>query len=607
MAYGKKARGGSERRGASTKSYKVRRSQLLGPYGVGAVVPCPNDQSLMVAGLDAFPTGSMREVEDTRLSRYLGVSKILEPPSDDEHVPAVRFPGWLYCPACGRMTHLKPFDGGEPRCQNPECRGYNRQRMIPERFVVACQDGHISDFPIIEWVHGGDVANPDSHRMRRRTRGSAAGLGDIVYECLDCGDSRSLHGATNKGALEDVGFRCRGERPWLGPKASEACSCQEPPLVVQRGGTNVWYADVASSIYIPDGRDPRYSECLEKHRDKLEKLGGTPKLETYIEFLAEERGLDPDKLRQSYLESLAGDGGSMTEGDYRQQEFVTLGAAERSVPGVFDARAVDIAEYNSKYLGSLARKVVLVKTLRETRALVGFDRLLARDPDQAGGYAARRAKLSKGTLDWTIGAQSTGEGIFIQFDKAALEDWAERELPRQRFETMRASYIADQRARGRVPAEPNILYALIHTVSHLLMLSLSAECGYSAASVRERIYCDRLLREGDVHPDMLGVLVYTSSDDSEGSLGGLVRAGRPGRLEGIFDRAVDKACWCSSDPVCIESSGQGLGSCNLAACYNCCLVPETSCENANRMLDRALVVGTLEEPGVGIVGDVARG
>ena len=32
----------------------MRRSALIGPWGVGAIVPFPNDESLMIAGLDMW-------------------------------------------------------------------------------------------------------------------------------------------------------------------------------------------------------------------------------------------------------------------------------------------------------------------------------------------------------------------------------------------------------------------------------------------------------------------------------------------------------------------------------------------------------------------------
>lgn len=98
---------------------------------------------------------------------------------------------------------------------------------------------------------------------------------------------------------------------------------------------------------------------------------------------------------------------------------------------------------------------------------------------------------------------------------------------------------------------------------------------------------------------MAGILLYTAADDSEGTMGGLVRIGRPGNLEAVIRRALDNARWCSTDPVCIESVGQGPDSCNLAACHSCTLLSETSCETGNRVLDRAMIVGSFAESSLG--------
>jgi hypothetical protein len=136
---------------------------------------------------------------------------------------------------------------------------------------------------------------------------------------------------------------------------------------------------------------------------------------------------------------------------------------------------------------------------------------------------------------------------------------------------------------------------LIHTFAHLIINQLSFDCGYGSSSIRERIYCEKT---GNEH-GMYGVLIYTASGDSEGSLGGLVRQGEHGRLEDTIISAIENARWCTSDPICIQSTGQGSESLNLAACHNCALLPETCCENGNRLLDRGVVVGTLVEPEIG--------
>ena len=105
---------------------------------------------------------------------------------------------------------------------------------------------------------------------------------------------------------------------------------------------------------------------------------------------------------------------------------------------------------------------------------------------------------------------------------------------------------------------------------------------------------------------MYGVLIYTASGDSEGSLGGLVRQGEKNRIEDTIISAVRNAAWCSSDPVCIQSLGQGPESCNLAACHNCAILPETCCENGNRLLDRGVIVGTLDNPGIGFFRELCE-
>lgn len=84
-------------------------------------------------------------------------------------------------------------------------------------------------------------------------------------------------------------------------------------------------------------------------------------------------------------------------------------------------------------------------------------------------------------------------------------------------------------------------------------------------------------------------MIYTADGDSEGSLGGLVRQGRRDRLAQSIAEALDQGRWCSSDPVCTETAGQGLGGFNRAACHACSLVSETSCTVANTLLDRRML------------------
>lgn len=79
-----------------------------------------------------------------------------------------------------------------------------------------------------------------------------------------------------------------------------------------------------------------------------------------------------------------------------------------------------------------------------------------------------------------------------------------------------------------------------------------------------------------------------------------MRLGRRERLGAVVRRALNRASWCSADPVCSENlGGQGSRLANLAACHACILLPETSCETINQGLDRAMIVGTPDNRGPG--------
>jgi hypothetical protein len=139
-------------------------------------------------------------------------------------------------------------------------------------------------------------------------------------------------------------------------------------------------------------------------------------------------------------------------------------------------------------------------------------------------------------------------------------------------------------------------FVLIHTLAHLMINELVFACGYSSASLRERLYVSEAANR-----QMAGFLLYTAAGDSEGTMGGLVRMARPDNLRSVFASALSNARWCSTDPVCMDAGekGQGPDSCNLAACHGCALLPETSCEEFNRFLDRGLVIGTFTDPTLG--------
>jgi len=248
----------------------------------------------------------------------------------------------------------------------------------------------------------------------------------------------------------------------------------------------------------------------------------------------------------------------------------------------------------------LIKRVTLVNRLREVVALRGFRRVVGQAKlMNAEDGTCEDVKLvppgSKANPEWLPAMEMLGEGIFIELDDAKLKQWEEK--VGSRYNKM------DERRRSSSVTCSNFSPALVllHTFAHLLIRQLSLDCGYSGSALKERIYSTYPNTVKENH--MAGILVYTSSSDSDGSLGGLVRQGKKDRLGVTLDSMLETATWCSSDPICIDSEGQGLDSLNYAACHACALLPETSCTMRNCFLDRAALIGTLNNPEIGFFAE----
>ena len=284
---------------------------------------------------------------------------------------------------------------------------------------------------------------------------------------------------------------------------------------------------------------------------------------------------------------------TLAETDYRREEYrVFCRDVQDGYPKTnLLIRSAEMDRYGELVRSSFDRVSQLHK-LRETRAFVGFSRIY---PGNDLTQDERWRLLALEKKKWLPAVIVRGEGIFLKFREDRLGEWLARfgALHEGRFSPIN-HHMGDLRERRH--QQPKLItpkHVLIHTFAHLLINELVYECGYGSASLRERIY------SSDGENPMSGVLIYTAAGDSEGTMGGLVRMGQPGYLEAAVAKALEKARWCSSDPVCIESRGQGPDNCNLGACHSCALLPETSCEEQNRLLDRGVVVGTIEHPDVG--------
>jgi hypothetical protein len=153
---------------------------------------------------------------------------------------------------------------------------------------------------------------------------------------------------------------------------------------------------------------------------------------------------------------------------------------------------------------------------------------------------------------------------------------------------LRAAHIRwrNNRNMGGPPEDhwPGDRYLLLHTLSHLLVREIALECGYSSASITERIYSNSERSEA-------GILLYTAASDSEGTLGGLVRLADAIQMDRLLRAAFANARRCSSDPLCAEHAPLVTeDTLHGAACHACVFASETTCERGNRFLDRRLIV-----------------
>ena len=290
---------------------------------------------------------------------------------------------------------------------------------------------------------------------------------------------------------------------------------------------------------------------------------------------------------------------TLSESDYRREEYRVFC---RDIQDGFPKnnlliRSAAIESYGDVVSRNFER-ISLLHKLRETRAFVGFSRLY---PDNDLTQEERWQLIAREKKKWLPAVIVRGEGVFLKFREDQLSAWLEKQGVghEERLCRINHSFGELRIRRKQQPRTISPKHVLIHTFAHLLINQLVYECGYGSASLKERIYV------ADGESPMSGVLIYTAAGDSEGTMGGLVKMGQPGHLERVVSKALEAARWCSSDPVCIEAEGQGPDNCNLAACHSCALLPETSCEEQNRLLDRGVVVGTLENRAAGFFGELS--
>lgn len=572
---------------------KVRQSQAITTFGIGSMVDFIN-HTVMMRGLDYWDwwQDDKFKIHNASLENLLGVQYFVKPKTsvkdfawekDKPDLPAELFPKWLYCPHCQSLTKAtkRNFDHGKFKCYSQKCQG--KYLLLPSRFVLVCPNGHIEDFPYKWWVHEaqGKTCSCENPSFRMYYVGNKTDMDSLRIECESCGTQRSMKGVSSKTAFSK--YCCTGQRPWLGD--SVECRASEERKFMQmriRNESSVYFPCTISALTIPP-----WSSKVAK---ELSKYIGVKKLDESNKKLI--AGLAKSKFPhmndadiRSVLDRLIDsrdDKESMQ--DIMEDEYSAILSEGESIES--DDFVTHDEEVPDDY-AHIVERVIAVDRLTEITAMVGFSRLRS----NYGIDDPNIAPIAKTKKEWLPGIEQKGEGIFIKFNQEMLDKWAKKyelyyaEMGRR----LRDSLFVNERFSPQ--------YVFLHTFSHLLIRELSNMCGYSSTSIKERIYSTY---QGSVKK-MSGILIYTSTSDSDGSLGGLTEQAKVVSFNRILRSMLERAKWCSSDPVCYCSKEQGFMSLNYSACFACTLLPETSCEFRNALLDRCSVVGKPDDEDLGFM------
>ena len=621
--------------GGGTSAYLAKRvggirpSQMTHTYGVGALVELPY-LSVIVNSIDQWkdPVHRRTLVEPRLLDAVrhdLGpqVGSLETAPWMEEtqkvtdawaHVgiDAWPFPRWLRCsyPLCHRIAPIEsglftlkvdPYKPHEAGYWHEGCiKGRSDARALPVRFVVACPAGHLDDFPWDAFAHRNSPGRfcPNAGHgaeLRLEDSGYAQRATDLEVVCKKC-DAKAGMMQVFGEAAEKTLPKCRGRHPQA--KDYDA-GCDNKVRAMLLGASNLWFAMKRSALSIPEARDA----VVDLAAEHWEVLSNVPSLEA-LQAKADADAWDAwpwlvdahvdttalwaeiERRRSGDTETAAGPVDLLTP----EWEVFTTG----QVTDTDDFSMADGGVPGTQHASHFASSS-LVTRVREVVALTGFTRIDSLDPDDLGVARVQRAPITGLSVKapWVPASESRGEGVFVRLDEDTVAAWGQAHAEHQRLAAMVDAHRSWRTRRDLDPdvATPAHRFVLVHTLSHLLINELALEAGYSAASIRERIYARPPSKE---RQPMAGILLYTAEPDSEGTLGGLVALGKDKVLGRIIDNSLRRAQLCSTDPFCAEHEPQDRdGSLHGAACHSCLFLPETSCQSANRYLDRATVVPTL--------------
>ena len=626
----------------------ARPSSLLYTYGPGSIMDLPGF-SVMPAGLEDWePIWKRRATIPTIVEpRLLNVVRLhLGPQVDalrpypwqpkqgqnttegnDLGIPARVFPQWLRCTGCDYLgpvsrftyTNTHPFRPDIAQFTHRSCPGRGGQRAgaakrkrespaVPAQHLLTCTNGHLDEFPYTLWVHrGGACPKAELPDLKMRDANVGKSVGSTIT-CGSCGARRGMAEAQGEVGREKLPQKCRGRHPHL--NAFDA-ACSARPTLIMMGASNLWFPSTQSIIVMPR-TDEEENELL---ADRLRLEVGIEQLQQFgdqiavIRALASAKNLDVSGVSDEELAAAIADALAPADSEEeREKKLAAWDPVELLIPewrylqkpALFpqqqnDSGLMVTETQRGPNLHKQIARVVAVNQMKKANAVLGFTRL--DEMDRVNDRVNRLVKLTRdGKPTWVPATEDRGEGIFLQLDLDVVTSWEQTILASPLWQAHRAAHRRNFQRRFSATAKvvdpdtrlPAPRYWLLHTLAHALIREMAMECGYGAASLTERIYAWTPTPQREA---AAGLLICTTASDSEGTLGGLVALSAPTRLQGIVLNALRRAARCSSDPVCaMRTPSDPEDFLHGAACHCCTFASETSCEKANRFLDRRLLL-----------------
>ena len=609
---------------------KLRPNQMITTFGPGSLMQTEND-SVLIMGIDFWAHKKeylkQNHVYLEKITKKDHFKMPYAQESSSRTIACTSFPRWGYCKRCSLLQVHKDFPESK---DGFFCKIHPTATVLPARVVVTCPKGHLDDFPWVEWAHN-NKQNPrdvcDNPKILWKGGRKSSSISNYMLVCENCNAKNSMIGAMDTDGIVLYNTEhpngkllpCSGDKPWL--QQTETCKknskenteneqSTETPIGIIARATSLHYAKTIRGIIIPSLAHPiaHYldSDAYKIHDEgwKIQKLSDKQIADLILALNPEfnERGytqeLVLDFMERKYSQESNADINS--ESDLKKIEYEDLVKNENfdddQNEKQIEIRSIDLTSDDKKYFKH-ARRLDILTSLEVMRY---FTRL--RPPGEVNltdknfnneticslevsGKTEYGESFSKN--NWLPCTIKKGEGIFLVFNDNFIKNCMNDKM-KKRLDSLLVNHKEwEDVQHWPSHIEINPQYILLHSISHILIKEFAIRSGYNEASISERIYSSE---------SMCGLLIYTTSA-GDGSLGGLVRQIEKDLLK-IVKKALEKAQTCSRDPICLLEDPATMKDKKLSiqlrqngsACYGCMMLPETSCENFNKMLDRRILV-----------------